>query len=325
MPYRQFAQAIIDTLDFEICVLNENGHIFAVNKAWCDFAESNGLPNFKWLGIDHLSILDSVEGPERPQALAIASAIREILQGAQISRSWKYLCPSKGIDRYFKLDLTGLPHEDLVRPILVHQDITEAEKLTQSHAKTLFQTTELLSKIIEQRDAYTAGHQHRVAELSKAIGTYIGLSEHQLAGLWLAASIHDVGKIHIPTEYLAKPIRLSETEFTLVKEHSLVGYEIVKHIDFDWPIADMILQHHERWNGTGYPNGLKQDSILIEARIIGVADVFEAMATHRPYRASLGPDAALLELLSNRGILYDPNLVDACMHIVKIDRFKFSN
>ncbi len=314
---------VADTIPTQICVLDESGHIFSVNEAWTNFAANNGLPNFKWVGVDYVGTLERVVGSDRPLALEIASAIRESLLGKSVHKSWKYLCQSKGVDHFFDVTLTTLSGQDGVRPVLVYDEITEAETLSQSHARTLHQTVEVLSAVIEQRDAYTAGHQHRVAELSKLIGSKMQLSESRLTGLWLAASIHDLGKIHIPAEYLAKPARLTASEFSIIKEHSRVGYEIIKNVNFDWPIAEMILQHHERWNGTGYPNGLKQDAIILEARIIGVADVFEAIATHRPYRPSLGPDAALVELLSNRGVLYDPAVVDACVNVIKVDLFKF--
>jgi HD-GYP domain-containing protein (c-di-GMP phosphodiesterase class II) len=133
----------------------------------------------------------------------------------------------------------------------------------------------------------------------------------------MARLIHDLGKIYLPSEILSKPGRISEAEFDIIKSHPTVGYDILKTIDFSWPIATLVLQHHERMDGSGYPNGLRGEEILIEARIINVADVVEAMATHRPYRASLGIDVALQEIISNRGTLYDANVVDCCIRLIK--------
>jgi PAS domain S-box-containing protein len=175
---------------------------------------------------------------------------------------------------------------------------------------------QLISETVERRDPYTAGHQRRVAELCVHIAREIGLDEQRTRGLRLAATIHDLGKIGIPAEILSKPSRLSAAEFALIKEHSQIGYEILKDVSFPWPIAEMVLQHHERLNGSGYPRGLVGDAILIEARILTVADTVEALTTHRPYRPSLGIDFALKEILNGRGTLFDPTVVDACTKII---------
>ncbi len=170
-----------------------------------------------------------------------------------------------------------------------------------------------ISNTVEKRDPYTAGHQKRVADISIAIGKAINLSEDRIKGLEMAALIHDLGKIHIPYEILNKPGRLSRIEFELIKSHPVVGYEILKSIDFPWPIADIVHQHHERINGAGYPEGLRCGDILLESRIVSVADVVESMASHRPYRPAVGIEAALDEIKLNRGVLYDPEIVDACI------------
>ncbi len=170
-----------------------------------------------------------------------------------------------------------------------------------------------ISNTVEKRDPYTAGHQKRVADISTAIGKIINMSEDRIKGLEMAALIHDLGKIHIPYEILNKPGRLSRIEFELIKSHPGVGYEILKSIDFPWPIADIVHQHHERMNGSGYPEGLSDGGILLESRIVSVADVVESMASHRPYRPAVGIEAALDEIKMNRGVLYDPEIVDACI------------
>ena len=184
-------------------------------------------------------------------------------------------------------------------------------------------TIETMSKIVEAKDPYTAGHQQRVSQLATAIAQELNLSQDKVEGIRIASLIHDIGKIGLPTEILSKPNKLSDIEFSLIKEHSQIGYNILKSIDFSYPVAQIVLQHHERLDGSGYPNNLKGDKILLEAKIIGVADVVEAMSSHRPYRAALGIDKALEEITQNRGILYDPNIVDACMKCFKEKEFKF--
>jgi putative nucleotidyltransferase with HDIG domain len=180
-----------------------------------------------------------------------------------------------------------------------------------------------MSKIIESRDPYTAGHQQRVCQLATHIAKELGLPKDKIEGVRIASLIHDIGKIGLPTEILSKPTRLTNIEFDLIKNHSQIGYNILKSIDFFYPIAQIVLQHHERLNGSGYPNNLKGDEILLEVKIIGVADVVEAMSSHRPYRPALGIDKALEEISQNRGILYDPEVVDACIKLFKEKGFKF--
>ena len=176
---------------------------------------------------------------------------------------------------------------------------------------------------LEMRDPYTAGHQQRVADLACAIANEMGLSEKQTNGIRTAAMIHDIGKICIPAQILSKPGKLNEIEFSLVKAHPGIGYDILKNIEFPWPIAQMVLQHHERIDGSGYPSGLAGSEILLEARILAVADVVEAMASHRPYRPALGLDKALEEISKNRGVLYDPEVTDACLKVFRKKGFEF--
>ena len=187
---------------------------------------------------------------------------------------------------------------------------------------SLEQTIQVIAETVDQRDPYTAGHQRRVADLCEAIAGKLGLSSKRTEGLRLAASIHDLGKIGIPAEILSKPGRLTENQYALIKDHPQLGYEIVKNVEFPWPIAQMILQHHEKLDGSGYPRGLKADEIFIESRILAVADVVEAMSSHRPYRPSKGIDAALDEVLSNSGTLYDPEVVEACVNLFRQDGYQ---
>jgi PAS domain S-box-containing protein/putative nucleotidyltransferase with HDIG domain len=189
--------------------------------------------------------------------------------------------------------------------------------------QSLVQSIETIANTVEARDPYTAGHQQRVAALALAIAQEMGLPEDQIKGVHLAAIIHDLGKIHVPAEILSKPGKLTALEYELIKTHPQDGYDILKNVDFPWPIADIILQHHERLDGSGYPQGLKGDDILLEAKIIAVADVMEAISSHRPYRAARGIDAALDEIRKNRGILYDPSVVDACLIIFEENKFSW--
>ncbi len=184
----------------------------------------------------------------------------------------------------------------------------------------LEQTVAALSSAVEKRDQYTAGHQERVMQLACAIGKELFLTEKELGGLRMAAVIHDIGKLFIPTDILTKPGKLIEEEMNLIKKHPEKGYEILKGINFPWPLAEIVLQHHEKINGSGYPQGLKDNEIIFEAKIICVADVIEAMATNRPYRPMLGMDKALQEIEKNKNILYDASVVDACVTILKRDK-----
>ena len=208
--------------------------------------------------------------------------------------------------------------EDLV------DERTAALKESEKKLRTsLLESITALAAMVEMRDPYTAGHQRRVAQLSVAIAKELQLSTEQIEGIHLASVVHDVGKIRVPAEILSKPGKLTALEFGLIKEHSQNGYEILKSIDFPWPIAQIVLQHHERLNGSGYPNALKGDQILIEAKILAVADVVESMKSHRPYRAGLGIEVALNEISSNKGTLFDPMVVEACIRLFTERDFSF--
>lgn len=214
----------------------------------------------------------------------------------------------------------------------IDRDITErkeAEKERRASAEkleqTLLRTIEAVAATVDARDPYTAGHQRRVAALASTIARELALPEDKIRGLYLAASIHDLGKVHLPAEILSKPGVLSSTEYELVKTHAQVGYDIIKDVQFPWPIAQMLLQHHERLDGSGYPRGLKREQILIEARILSVADVVEAMASHRPYRPGRGLESALEEITLQRGVLYDPDVVDCCLTLFREKYYSFPN
>ncbi|NQT65770.1 MAG: PAS domain S-box protein [FCB group bacterium] len=212
----------------------------------------------------------------------------------------------------------------------VNIDITNLknaeEQLKESYGtlqRILEETVEGLVQTVEMRDPYTAGHQRRVSDLASAIALEMGFPEEEINGIKLAALVHDIGKINIPAEILSKPGKLSTTEFNLIKMHPQTGHDILKSIEFPWPIATIVLQHQERYDGSSYPNGLKGEEILIKARILAVADVIEAMSSHRPYRPSLGIDFALEEIEKNRDILYDPEVSDICLNLFREKGYKF--
>jgi putative nucleotidyltransferase with HDIG domain len=174
-----------------------------------------------------------------------------------------------------------------------------------------------LAATVESRDPYTAGHLHRVAELAAAIAREMGLDADACRGVRLGALVHDVGKIHVPIDFLTTPKKLSDAEMTVIRTHPEVGYEILKDIPFPWPVAEMVRQHHERWDGSGYPRQLKAADILLGARILAVADVVEAIHSYRPYRPARGLEPALAEIQSGRGRLFDPDVVDACRRLFR--------
>jgi PAS domain S-box-containing protein len=202
-------------------------------------------------------------------------------------------------------------------------DITDRKTYEGKLKKSIEDVIYTIGKITETRDPYTSGHQLKVSKLSTAIAQKMKLPQEKIEGIRIASLIHDIGKISIPSEILSKPSKLSEIEYRLIKNHSQIGYDILKSIEFSWPIAQIVLQHQERLNGSGYPQGLKGDNILLEAKIIAVADVIEAMSSHRPYRPALGINKALEEISINRGILYVPEVVDVCIRLFKEKDFKF--
>lgn len=230
-------------------------------------------------------------------------------------------------------EVTAIFATDDNRPsgiIGVTRDISERKrseaKLQRSYDKlrdTMIATVNTLASTVEMRDPYTAGHQRRVTILACAMAEEMGLTEEQFDGLRMAGLIHDIGKISVPVEILNKPGRLSRTEFDIIKSHPQAGYNILQEIELPWPVNQIILQHHERLDGSGYPQGLKNGGIMLEAKIVAVADVVEAMASHRPYRPALGIEAALEEITKNQGILYEPEMVDICKRLFIEKGFTF--
>ncbi|WOJ94043.1 HD domain-containing phosphohydrolase [Congregibacter variabilis] len=213
---------------------------------------------------------------------------------------------------------TGKDISELINAREEAERAREREQLSAaSVANTLDQVIKTLSNVLEARDPYTADHDKRVTRVAVMIGEKLELEEFQLRGLGVASALHDIGKIQIPAEILCKPTKLTDAEYQMIREHPTIGADFTRNLDFDWPIADIIEQHHERFDGSGYPNQLSGQSILIEARIIGVADTLQAMATHRPYRSALGIDAAVKEIADGAGTRYDPEVATACLQLIE--------
>jgi PAS domain S-box-containing protein/putative nucleotidyltransferase with HDIG domain len=211
---------------------------------------------------------------------------------------------------------------DITNRKKVEKDLENSLKKVE---KTMEAAIQAISYTMETRDPYTTGHQRRVTQLACAIAKEMGVTPWQIDGIRVAGLLHDIGKIAVPTEILSKPGKLSDIEFSMIKAHPKVGFDILKNVEFEWPIARIVVQHHERLDGSGYPFGLHGRDILQESRILAVADVVEAMSSHRPYRPALGIDKALAEVMRGEGALYDPEVVRACARVIKERGFKFES
>ena len=316
-------QMIMDSVPALIIYKDTEGKIIRANKTLADRLE---IPVKDMVGktIEELFPKEQAENMRKDDKEVIISGKpkRDIIQPYTTPDGIRWTITDK------------IPYKDkegkIIGVIAFAKDITvqkkSEEELQQSYQrlkKTMDATIDTMSNMIEAKDPYTSGHQQRVSQLTTAIAKELNLSPDKVEGIKIASLIHDIGKIGLPTEILSKPGKLTDIEFGLIKEHAQVGYDILKSIDFPFPIARIVLQHHERLNGSGYPNNLKGDEILLKAKIIGVADVVEAMSSHRPYRPALGIDPALEEISKNRGILYDPEVVDVCLKLFKEKGFKF--
>ncbi|HPR15331.1 MAG TPA: PAS domain S-box protein [Smithella sp.] len=251
---------------------------------------------------------------ERKAMIADLKTGRDILD-----REFKFR-RREGSERFGIYSARAITIDEQECVIFILQDITdrklmdiELKRTLESLRKSVGTTIQVMVSAIEMRDPYTAGHQLRVTDIARAIAAEMRLSQDKIDGLRMAGVIHDIGKLSVPAEILAKPTRLTKLEYSLIQEHSRSGYEILKNVESSWPLAEIVYQHHERMDGSGYPRNLKGNDILIEARILAVADVVESMASHRPYRASLGIEAALEEIEKNKGILYDEHVADVCL------------
>lgn len=265
--------------------------------------------------------MDGIEAAEQirdrfniPVVYLTAYADDKTLQRAKITEPFGYILkPFEEKELYMAIEIALYKHK-------VEEELKQSFERLRS---TMKGTIRALALTAEMRDPYTAGHQQRVTRLACAIAKEMGISKEQIDGIRMTGAIHDIGKIHVPAEILSKPGRLTEIELGMVKTHPQVGYDILKTTEFPWPVAQIVLQHHERMDGSGYPQGLLGDAILLEARILGVADVVEAMSSHRPYRPAQGIDKALEEISQKKGVLYDSKVVDACLKLFTEKGFKF--
>jgi PAS domain S-box-containing protein len=321
---KETAQRYLDIAPVIFAVFDRQGTVTLINKKGCEIL---GHPEEEVIGRNFADFL-----PTGLQAKE-AARFREWMSGERNPADY-YECPlydKDGERRTIAWRTTTLRNEagEITGGLLAGEDITErrrTEEALKDSVKRLHRTLEGtvtgLATAVETRDPYTAGHQRGVAQLACAIAEQMGFSQDRREGIRVMGFLHDIGKIAVPAEILSKPGRLTEYEFNIVKFHSQVSYDILKEVDFPWPVALAVLQHHEKLDGSGYPHGLKGQDIILEARILTVADVVEAMASHRPYRPALGVGQAIEEISNQRGILYDPEVVDACLIILEENRVK---
>jgi len=292
-------------LDRQLQVLREEGELRFVTT---HFRKDGGL-----IPVEVYSCLFVLDGKQL--ILSVARDITERLKAEEALLQAHAALEERVRERTQDLARANQDLEDEVG----QRRLAEAslEKTLEQVSRTLHTTVEVLGLAVELRDPYTAGHQQGVSRLVVAIARELGLSPRQLEGLRLAALIHDLGKITIPAEILAKPSKLSDMEMHLIHGHPQAGYEILRKVEFPWPVADMVLQHHERLDGSGYPRGLKEEDICLEARVLMVADVVDAMLNHRPYRPARSMEETVEELTRHRGSRYDPAVVDACLKVLE--------
>jgi putative nucleotidyltransferase with HDIG domain len=306
-------------LTAHIAIIDRHGVITAVNQAWVEFADDNNgsLPNHG-IGLNYITLCDPEAGQQVANTTAddygvqAAQGIRAVLAGRQNRFQLTYPCHSPTEQRWFMLTVTPLDSIEITQgAIVAHENVTTLVQREEAISSALVSTVEAIADIAETRDPYTAGHQRATAQLAVAIAREMYLDDATCQTIHLAASIHDIGKMAIPAEILARPGRLSDVEMQLVRSHCQAGRDMLANISFPWPLADIVVQHHERLDGSGYPAGLAGDQIRLEARVIAVADVVDAISSHRPYRPSRGPGVAIQELRQGTGTLYDTAVVDA--------------
>ena len=309
-------RTILENIEDGYYEVDLNGNFTFFNASMC---RTLGYPPEEMMGMNNRQFTD------RENAKKLFKTFNEIYRTGEPAKEFDWQIIRKdGTERYIEVSVS-LQKNSSGKPIGfrgISRDITERKQAEEERKqsfermrKALGATVQSISMIVEMRDPYTSGHQQRVSDLARSIATEMGLSADRKDFIRTASAIHDIGKISIPSEILSKPTKLTDLEFRLIKTHSQSGYDILKDIEFPWPVADVVLQHHERMNGSGYPQGLKGDDILLEARILAIADVVEAIASHRPYRPALGIDLAMKEISGNKGILYDADVVDACLKL----------
>ena len=307
--------AILDSLPDAVLVLDTGGGVLYANPAGSGLlahvapGPETGRRERVWPAAADLEALGDQGARKAPRAPGDALRVGDLTYDLRVSPVH---------------DASG----GTVARLLLARDVTdrvraehELEESLARNLRAMDATVQALSAVVESRDPYTMGHQRRVRALARLIAEEMGLPEDEVRGLCVAAEVHDIGKISVPVEILARPVRLTEAEFALVQDHAESGYRILSGIDFPWPVADVVRQHHEKMDGSGYPCGLGGDEISIPARILCVADVVEAMASDRPYRPALGVPAAVEEVSAQRGRLFDPVVVDACLRVLERQGF----
>ncbi len=304
-------RTILENIEDGYYEVDLNGNFTFFNASMCRIL---GYPQEEMMGMTNRQFTD------KENAKKLFKTFNEAYRTEEPAKEFDWQIIRKdGTERYIEVSVS-LQKNSSGKPIGfrgISRDITERKQSFERMKKALRATVQAISLTVEMKDPYTSGHQQRVADLARAIATEMGLSADRQDFIRTASTIHDIGKIAIPTEILSNPTKLTALEFNLIKTHPQSGYDILKDIDFPWPVADIVLQHHERMDGSGYPQGLKGDDILLEARILAIADVVEAIAFHRPYRPAMGIDLALEEISRNKSILYDADAVDACLKLFR--------
>ena len=317
-------QAILDTVDTHISLIDRDLKIIWANK------KAKELFGRDMVG---KHCCEAYYGKKEPCSKFSSCITKQAFQKGNAKRKSTKMITWDGSRMFFQGTARVVSRDKGGNPtavVKIYRDITkrmlaeeELRNSVQQLRKNLAGTIQAMARTVESRDAYTAGHQKRTTDIASAIAFEMGLSKQAIAGIRMAGVIHDLGKISIPAEILSKPGVLNDSEYSLIKQHPQAGFEILKGIDFKWPVADIVLQHHERINGSGYPYGLQGEDILPEARVLGVADVIEAMASHRPYRPALGIDDAFEEITTKSGVMYDPDVVDAAVDLFTIKGYQF--
>jgi PAS domain S-box-containing protein len=313
---------VVENANEAIAVVQDERTIFANNRAM-------DLSGYSMEELSSKKFMDLFHPEDRD---ILVERYKERLKGKKGNGISSYRFIVKGGRlRWVETSSVAITWENRPAVLFFISDITErirSEEEKKKSAEKLMEamraTVEAIAMTTEIRDPYTAGHQRRVANITRAIGEKMGLSKDRIEGLFVAGVIHDIGKIYVPAEILSKPGRLNKSEFDLIKMHPKAAVDILKNIKFPWPVTTAIFQHHERINGSGYPLGLANGKICLEAKVLAVADVMEAIVSHRPYRPALSMDKAREEIVTKKGVLYDPDVVDACLRVMDINTSIFS-
>ncbi len=311
-------QAMIDAFPENTAITDAAGRILFVNRAWRAFGERNDLCMADFgLGRNYLEALD-----DSAVSVRLRQGFADVVDAAHAVVEVEYPCHGPHGKAWYVASLSRLDLAEGPIVIIAHRDVTSVKAPEIAIKNVLFQTIAAITGTLERKDPYTFGHQNRVALLAALLARRLGLDHTAVEGVWFGALIHDVGKIAVPAEILNRPGRLRPLEMELVKEHPEIGYDLLKPIAFPWPVAEVVRQHHERMDGSGYPQGLRGDAILPAARIVAVADVVDAMITHRPYRAGLSKATTMEELTRGRGTAFDADVVDVCLAELGRDAFR---